>query len=168
MTGPSLRRLTDASGSRTDRARSAWPGTGRVNTDMPGKQIVLVYDRECPVCHNYCQTVRIRESVGQLQIINAREHSEIMDEITARGMDVDQGMVLKLGGKFYYGADAIHALALISTRAGFFNRLNFWVFRSERLSRLLYPVMRALRNLLLKLLGRNKINNLGQAGNDRF
>ena len=135
---------------------------------MPEKKILLVYDRECPVCHNYCQTVRIRESVGELQVVNAREHSDIMDEITARGFDVDQGMVLKLGEQFYYGADAIHALALISTRTGILNRMNYWLFSSKRLSHILYPVLRFLRNLLLKLLGRRKINNLGRAGSDRF
>ena len=135
---------------------------------MPEKKVLLVYDRECPVFHNYCQTVRIRESVGELQVVNAREQSDLMDEITARGFDVDQGMVLKLGEQFYYGADAIHALALISTRTGILNRMNYWLFSSKRLSHILYPVLRFLRNLLLKLLGRHKINNLGHAGSDRF
>jgi len=135
---------------------------------MPEKQLLLVYDHECPVCRNYCQALRIRESVGRLQIVNAREHSAIMDEITARGLDVDQGMVLKLGEQFYYGADAMHALALLSTRTGMFNRFNYRLFSSKRLSRLLYPVLRLLRNLLLKLLGRRRINNLGDAGDDRF
>jgi len=135
---------------------------------MPGKQVLLVYDRECPVCHNYCQAVRIRSAAGSLQIINARERSEIMQEITARGLDIDQGMVLKLDDQYYYGADAIHALALLSTRSGIFNRLNYLLFRSPRLARVLYPLLRSLRNLLLKLLGRRKINNLGRAGSDRF
>ena len=135
---------------------------------MAEQQVVLLYDRECPVCHNYCQAVRIRKSVGDLQIVNAREHSDILQEVTARGLDIDQGMVLKLGEQLYYGADAIHALALLSTRSGIFNRLNYWLFRSARLSRLLYPVLRSLRNLLLKLLGRRRINNLDLPGSDRF
>jgi hypothetical protein len=91
-----------------------------------------------------------------------------MQMINARGLDIDQGMVLKLDDQLYCGADAIHALALLSTDSGIFNRLNYWLFRSAWLSRLLYPVLRALRNLLLKLLGRRKINNLGRAGSDRF
>jgi predicted DCC family thiol-disulfide oxidoreductase YuxK len=135
---------------------------------MPGKQVLLVYDHECPVCRNYCQAVRIRETAGELLIINARECSDIMQLVTARGLDIDHGLVLKLDDQFYYGADAIHALAVLSTRAGILNRLNYWLFRSARLSHLLYPVLRALRNLLLKLLGRRRINNLGRAGSDRF
>ncbi len=135
---------------------------------MPDKQVLLVYDHECPVCRNYCQVLRIRAAAGKLQIVNAREHSEIMQEITARGLDIDQGMVLKLDDQLYYGADAMHALALLSTRSGIFNRLNYLLFRSPRLARVLYPLLRSLRNLLLKLLGRRKINNLGRAGSDRF
>lgn len=135
---------------------------------MTKEQILLVYDRECPACNNYCQIVRIRESVGQLKIVDAREASEVMREITAQGLDIDQGMVLKMGGRLYYGSDAIHALALISSRSGVFNRLNYWIFKSKTLSHILYPVLRFFRNLLLKLLGKTKINNLGLKNNERF
>ena len=130
--------------------------------------IWLVYDKECPVCDDYCRRVRITKSVGELRLIDAREASDIMDEITAAGMDIDQGMVLKVNDVLYYGADAIHALALLSSRSGFFNRLNYYLLRSQRLAQMLYPVMRSLRNLLLKMLGKTKINNLDIAGNDHF
>lgn len=130
--------------------------------------MILVYDKECPVCHAYCQLVRIRESVGELKIVDARDDSEILREITASGLDIDQGMVLKMGDRLYYGADAIHILALISHRAGIFNRINYWIFSSRKLSFLFYPVFRLLRNLLLKILGKSRINNLGIPDNESF
>jgi predicted DCC family thiol-disulfide oxidoreductase YuxK len=132
------------------------------------EEILLVYDKECPACDNYCQVVRIRESVGKLVIVNARESSVVMQEITALGLDIDQGMVLKMGGEIYYGSDAIHALALISSRSGMFNKLNYWMFKSKRMSYIFYPVLRFLRNILLKLLSVRKINNLNQKGNEKF
>ncbi|HEX7763896.1 MAG TPA: DCC1-like thiol-disulfide oxidoreductase family protein [Cellvibrio sp.] len=132
------------------------------------KQVVLVYDKECPACDNYCRLVRIREDIGDLVLVDAREPGPILDEITALGWDIDQGMVLKLEQQLYYGSDAIHMLSLLGSRSGVFNRLNYWLFKSKRLSHLLYPLLRALRNLLLKLLGKTKINNLGLADNDRF
>ena len=135
---------------------------------MNKEEILLVYDKDCPACDNYCQVVRIRESIGELKIINARENSEILEEITQLGLDIDQGMVLKMGGVIYYGADAIHALALISSRSGVFNRLNYWLFKSKRVSAVLYPLLRFIRNLILKTLGKTKINNLNNAGNDHF
>lgn len=132
------------------------------------KQVVLVYDKECPACDNYCRLVRIREDIGELVLVDAREPGPILDEITALGWDIDQGMVLKLEQQLYYGSDAIHMLSLLGSRSGVLNRLNYWLFKSKRLSHLLYPLLRALRNLLLKLLGKTKINNLGLADNDRF
>ena len=135
---------------------------------MAKEEILLVYDKQCPLCDNYCRMVRIRESVGELRLIDAREGGVVMDEITARGWDIDQGMVLKVGDQLYYGSDAIHALALISSRSGIFNRFNFWLFKSRRLSHFFYPVLRFFRNLLLKLLGRTKINNLKLENNARF
>ncbi len=132
------------------------------------EEILLVYDKQCPVCDNYCRLVHIRETVGDLKLVDARGSSTVMDEITTRKLDIDQGMVLKMGERLYYGSDAIHALALISSRSGIFNRFNYWLFKSRTLSRIFYPVLRFFRNLLLKLLGKTKINNLGLQGNDRF
>ncbi len=103
-----------------------------------------------------------------MKIVDARENSEVRDEITEMGLDIDQGMVLKMSGQIYYGSDAIHALALISSRSGSFNRANYWIFKSKTLSLWLYPVLRTCRNLLLKILGKSKINNLGISGNDKF
>lgn len=132
------------------------------------EEIVLIYDKECPVCDNYCQVVRIRESVGRLVIVNARQDSELMRELTGLGLDIDQGMVLKMGNQLYFGADAIHALALISSRSGLFNKLNYYIFRSRTVSAWLYPVLRSCRNLLLRFKGVSKINNLRKQNNEKF
>jgi len=112
--------------------------------------------------------MRVRESVGRFEIVDAREDTPVMREITEAGLDVDEGMVLKMGDTLYYGSDAIHALALISSRSGIINKLNYWVFRSRRLSGVLYPVLRACRGVLLKMLRKTRINNLDVEGRDRF
>ena len=132
------------------------------------KKILLIYDKECPACNYYCQIVKIRETVGDLVIIDARENSDVMNEITQRGLDIDQGMVLRMDDQLYYGSDAIHALALLSSRSGLFNRVNYWVFKSKTISRYLYPILRACRNMLLKMLKKSKINNLDLPGNHKF
>ena len=135
--------------------------------DKP-KQLLLIYDKDCPACNAYSQLVRIRQSVGELQLVNAREDSAIMRELTAQGLDIDQGMVLVMANNRYYGSDAIYMLSLLSSRSGVFNRLNYHLFKSRRVAKVLYPLLRGCRNLLLKLLRKRKINNLGLSGNDRF
>lgn len=135
---------------------------------MAERKILLVYDKECPACDYYCNIVSIRDSVGELILVDARESSNVMNEITALGLDIDQGMVLKMDESIYYGPDAIHMVTLIGSKSGFFNRLNYVLFGSKALSRISYPVFKFIRNLLLKALGKTKINNLNVPGNDRF
>jgi len=53
------------------------------------EEILLVYDRECPACNAYCQVVEIRKSVGELRIVDARENSDVLNEITSEGLDID-------------------------------------------------------------------------------
>ena len=74
---------------------------------------------------------------------------------TAHSLDIDQGMVLMMEERLH-GADAIHALALISSRSGVFNRFNYRLFKSKTLSVMLYPVFRFFRNRLLKLPGADR------------
>lgn len=132
------------------------------------EDIQLLYDRECPVCDFYCQRIDVSPSVGNLVRVNARESSPLMDEITNAGLDIDAGMVLKSGDTIYHGSDAIHQLALLSSKKGLLNRLASSLFRHRRIATLLYPLLAVCRNLLLKVLRRSRINNLGLTDNDRF
>tara|TARA_B100000780_G_scaffold252536_1_gene199699 strand:- start:1650 stop:2081 length:432 start_codon:yes stop_codon:yes gene_type:complete len=123
--------------------------------------IQIVYDGECPFCRHYCRMVRLKKSAGDIELVDARRPSALMDDITAMGLDIDQGMVVKMQGKIYYGAEAIHVLALPSTRSGLFNRMNYHVFQSEKGAKFLYPLLRDGRNVALWLLGKSRIDNLG-------
>ena len=127
---------------------------------MTTPAITLVYDGDCPVCRNYTQHLSIKQAAGTFELLNARDNPLIMQEINALNLDMDEGFVLKIGERFCHGADAIHTLALLSTRANFVNRMNYLIFRSKTLSRLLYPALRSGRNLLLIVLGKRKLNNL--------
>ena len=120
----------------------------------------LVYDGECQVCKTYCKYIRIREAVGNLHLVDARLPSSIMEEITQAGLDIDQGMVLKFKDVIYYGPDAIHMLTLLSTPSGVFNRINYYVFSTKIGASIFYPLGKAFRTLLLKLLGIKYIENL--------
>ena len=117
----------------------------------------IVYDGQCPFCSRYVQLVRLRETLGQVQLVDARKGGPQVAEVRQAGLDLDEGMVLKLDGRLYHGADCINMLALLSTPSSGFNRLNAALFRSRTASRLLYPVLRTGRNAVLRLLGRSKL-----------
>ena len=122
----------------------------------------IVYDGQCPFCSRYVRLVRIRESLGRVELVDARNGGPLVDELRAAGADLDEGMVLKMDGRLYHGEDCVHMLALLSTPSGLFNRANAAIFRSRRASKLLYPMLRAGRNAALRLLGRTKIGATAQ------
>ncbi|NNU16842.1 DUF393 domain-containing protein [Parvularcula sp. ZS-1/3] len=118
----------------------------------------LLYDGECPFCSAYVKLVRLRDSIGQVRLIDARDGGPELAELEAKGLDINEGMAMKYEGKIYYGDECIHVLSLLSTASGPFNSFNAWVFKSEARSKALYPFLRAGRNTALKILGRKKID----------
>jgi predicted DCC family thiol-disulfide oxidoreductase YuxK len=120
----------------------------------------IAYDGDCPFCSAYVSLTRLRDTVGPVELVNIRMSPEIIAELTEQGFDLDEGMVLKLNGEYFYGEDCVHRLALLSTSFGFFNTVNAFIFRHQIVSALLYPILKAGRRMVLILLGRNKIHNL--------
>jgi len=125
--------------------------------DRGRRQVVLIYDGDCPLCARYSHANRLRRDVGEWTLVNARERPDVVSALARKGFDLNEGFVLTVGNEIYGGADALHALALLSSRSSTFNRINFAIFRRRRVALLLYPVLRSFRNLLLWLLGRRKI-----------
>jgi len=118
----------------------------------------LIYDNECLFCRTYVKYLRVRDAIGRLHLVNARDGGPLVEEVRNANLDLDEGMVLKIGGKLYHGSDCIHVLACLSSPSDLYNRVNALIFRSYTLSHYLYPVLRSGRNAVLKLLGRSRIN----------
>ena len=119
--------------------------------------IYVIYDGECPFCSAYVRMVRLRNVAGKVHLLDAREPHPVVEEIKALGFDFDEGMALKIGDAIYHGDDCVHQLAMMSGPSGVLNRLHFWVFQNPKRAKLLYPYLRAGRNLALRLLGKRKI-----------
>ncbi|MDD7910020.1 DCC1-like thiol-disulfide oxidoreductase family protein [Pseudovibrio exalbescens] len=121
--------------------------------------LTLIYDGACPFCQRYTTLLELREEGRTVTLIDARAHPQIVADLMSRGIDIDQTMVAHYQGREYAGSDALHLIALLATGSTGFNRLNRWLFRSQQRARLAYPVLRALRNGTLKLLGHRKIRS---------
>ncbi len=118
----------------------------------------IAYDGQCPFCSAYVRLTRLRASAGPFALIDARSGHPAVAELRRAGLDINQGMVVKYEGRLYHGADAMHFLALLTTRSSAFNWFMALVFGSRLLAHLLYPALRASRNLTLRLMGRRLID----------
>lgn len=122
-------------------------------------ELIVLYDGECPFCNAYVRMLRLREAVGRVELVNARSDSAYRREVVRQGLELDEGMAALFGGRWYHGAEAMSLLSAMSTRSGIFNGLAARILKSPGRAAMLYPALRACRNLTLRLLGRRKIGD---------
>lgn len=122
---------------------------------QPGTTIV--YDGECPFCSSYTRLVRLRDAIGPITLINARERPDIVADAAELGLNVNEGMLVAHQFRIYAGDEAMTFLSAFSSRSGILNQIMSWVFSNPRRSRALYPMLRWGRNLTLSMLGRSQI-----------
>ncbi|MGE3972346.1 MAG: thiol-disulfide oxidoreductase DCC family protein [Porticoccaceae bacterium] len=120
-------------------------------------RLVVIYDGDCPFCSRYVRLARLRDSFD-IELVDARARQDVVAELRSSGYDLDAGMVVRLEGKTYHGADAMWLLSTLSSKSGLWNRVLAAMFRNRRLAGILYPVLRAGRNLTLRLLGRKPLH----------
>lgn len=113
----------------------------------------IFYDGECPLCGAYVRMLNLRRTVGRVELIDARSEDPRAAELRAAGVDFNSGMALRHGGRLVMGAEAMTLLSVLSEKGGLLRAL----MRSPRRAALIYPVLRAGRGLLLRLLGRRRI-----------
>jgi predicted DCC family thiol-disulfide oxidoreductase YuxK len=116
---------------------------------------LIIYDGDCIFCHNYVRLIRLRASLGNVELIDARGGDPRVRSYWSQGYDLNTGMLFIHGGKVYHGAEAIHVLGCLSSRVFWFNRLNRFVFSSRTASTLLYPILKLGRLMALLLRGRS-------------
>ena len=116
-------------------------------------QVWLIYDGECPMCNNYAQYLRLKQSVGEFVLVDARQGGPIVDEVGQLPHDLNDGMVVRIGDRYFVGHEALQVLALLSEDRGAFNKFNRLAFSSPLISRVTYPMLKFGRWVLLKLKG---------------
>jgi hypothetical protein len=67
------------------------------------------------------------------------------------GIDLDEGMAVYFRERLYVGSEALNVIALLSTPVDLANRVFAALLGRPAVARALYPLLRAGRNLLLRL-----------------
>ena len=129
----------------------AWIRLRSATEEFSVKEAWLVYDGECPLCRNYTRYLSLKDAIREFTLVDAREGGPLVEEIRNLPHSLDEGMVLKMGGRYYIGHEALNVLALLSERRGLFSRINRLVFNSPLAARIGYPLLKGGRWLLLKI-----------------
>ncbi len=124
---------------------------------MRDSNIVVVYDGDCPLCNSYVTMTRLENVAGRPTLVNARERPDLVKALAESGVNLDEGMAVYFQGSVYVGSEAVNLLALLTTPIDFVNRVAAMVLGRPGLARVLYPLLRAGRNLLLMLKNRPQL-----------
>ncbi len=122
------------------------------------EKLILYYDKECPFCSNYARFLELKKS-HTLLLKNARES---LDEIhvSCPGLDINEGMIIDVGGQCLQGVDALAYLDSIIICESFFARVHHSLWRLPPVfTHPLYSILKTLRKVILFIIGKkNKID----------
>tara|TARA_E500000331_G_scaffold354877_1_gene408973 strand:+ start:631 stop:1023 length:393 start_codon:yes stop_codon:yes gene_type:complete len=118
----------------------------------------LLYDGECPVCKHYVLWTNLRLKHPGIDLLNARDHQQLVNKLRLEGIEINDTMVLSVAGKRLVGSQAMAQLSEYMQPVRLHQKFLKKITRDEKLLRVFYPFMVAGRKLLLLLLGRKKIS----------
>ncbi|MFA8384193.1 MAG: DCC1-like thiol-disulfide oxidoreductase family protein [Pelagibaca sp.] len=119
--------------------------------------VTILYDGQCPFCTSYVSMMRLRETVGPVELVDARSKDPRVANAVSAGLDLDEGMVVIWDGRQFHGTDSVHLLATLSAPGGLLNNLQRRLFASPRRASVIYPALARGRRLFLRVAGRKPI-----------
>jgi predicted DCC family thiol-disulfide oxidoreductase YuxK len=120
--------------------------------------MLIIYDGLCPLCNQFSKRVHLQRAVGVVELLDARSTDSRIIQFIAAGYKLDQTLLVQYNGHIYVGAQAMHLIATCSSQDNWFNRLFATVFKHPLIARLLYRPLTWGRTILLRLLGRPRID----------
>lgn len=124
-----------------------------------GKSALIVYDGDCVFCNNYVRLLKLRQSVGPVELLDARSDDPRVKQFWGDGYDLNRGMLFVHAGRIYHGDEAINVLASLSGDSTIFNRINGLVLSNAQTARLVYPLLKLGRRIVLALRGKKLLSH---------
>lgn len=122
------------------------------------KKINLYYDEDCPFCMEYSKYVELRKKYD-IKIFNARESIDKIKVFRNKGFDINDGMIIEYESEIFQGSDAVKIIDKYIDKKSVFDQFISVIINLPGFKLVVYPIVKFLRIMILKLLGRNpKIN----------
>lgn len=107
-------------------------------------EATLLYDGECPICSRYSDYIRLRERYD-LQLLDARQHLDLVERYRTEGYDIERGMILTVGGEVFHGHRAIVMLETMTGDRTVLDPAIRATIRVPGLMRAVYPLVKLVR-----------------------
>ncbi|MCZ4089179.1 DCC1-like thiol-disulfide oxidoreductase family protein [Sinorhizobium psoraleae] len=118
------------------------------------KPALIVYDGDCVFCQSYVRFMRLRETVGAVELVDARSGDPRVATFQRQGYDLNEGMLFVFDDRVYHGDEAVNLLAILSSSSSLFGWFNRAVLSNKTAARLIYPVLKFGRRVTLRMRGR--------------
>lgn len=123
-------------------------------------QITCVYDGACPLCTYAAVSYKHATLEDNVVLINSRTQTDhpILEKIKENNINLDHGGVFIKDGKMFGGVIAMEKLAKTDYRTFSHAGLFLKAFGSGRRAKIVYPILKAIRDIWITLSGAGKIN----------
>ena len=121
----------------------------------------VIFDGQCPFCRAYVASLNGKNEINKtgLSKVDARCAPEVVAQLANKGVDINTGIVFIKGGAAFQDAAALTLLAKQHAASGWLVSLHHRFLRYSFLSLAIYPILRALRNVYLRLAGQSVIES---------
>ncbi|RKF12425.1 DUF393 domain-containing protein [Roseovarius spongiae] len=117
----------------------------------------ILFDGDCIYCNDFARVMSLRSTLGSLALVNVRDAPDLISALRDHGFEPNEGMLFKAGNQLFFGADAVHMLALASQDKGLWGLASKTVFKNPTLVKVAYPLMKLGRRITLIARGKRKI-----------
>ncbi len=120
------------------------------------KKIKLYYDGDCPFCKEYSQYVKLKQQFD-IELVNARDCRDAILRFKENGFDINDGFIIESleDGLILQGADAVQKLDKTLEKTTLIDSFISVVVNSIFFKKVIYPVVKVVRVVVLKLIGLN-------------
>tara|TARA_Y100000994_G_scaffold55545_1_gene44888 strand:- start:57 stop:437 length:381 start_codon:yes stop_codon:yes gene_type:complete len=110
----------------------------------------FIYDGECPFCNHFAELLEIKSKINNIKIIDGRKNLTLINSLLDKGYDLDKGAILLKDEDIFHGAEAINTICKeINNPSSSLLLLLSRVFKSNKLTKVLFPILIRARRLAL-------------------
>ena len=118
--------------------------------------IIIYYDGECPYCVSYQKVIDIKKKYS-FEIKDARLHPKEIANFKDQGYKIEDGILMIFKDEIIQGAEALRRIDLLTEKRTTISKLYALIIRLSFFGYIIYPLVKIIRIITLKIMGIKRI-----------